>query len=95
MTKNSKPRLRSEAWWDDLIALYLERFPNHDLTREEPQSGQPIIGIAQTGSDFVPCKRRSHVHVEPLEKVHKALDHLLQGKVKGRTVWLVGLLSHI
>src|SRR5499427_9048445 len=54
--------LRSQAWWDDpanpeMTALYLERFLNFGLTREELQSGRPIIGIAQTGSDLVPCNR--------------------------------------
>src|SRR5262249_21818636 len=37
--------------------LYLERFLNYGLTRQELQSGRPIIGIAQTGSDLVPCNR--------------------------------------
>jgi dihydroxy-acid dehydratase len=30
---------------------------NYGLTREELQSGKPIIGIAQTGSDLTPCNR--------------------------------------
>ena len=33
-----------------MTALYLERYLNFGLTREELQSGKPIIGIAQTGS---------------------------------------------
>lgn len=54
--------LRSRAWFDDPAhpdntALYLERYLNFGLTREELQSGQPIIGIAQTGSDLSPCNR--------------------------------------
>ncbi len=57
-----KGRLRSRAWWDNphnlsMTALYLERFMNYGLTREELQSGKPIIGIAQTGSDLSPCNR--------------------------------------
>ena len=40
-----------------MTALYLERFLNYGLTRKELQSGRPIIGIAQTGSDLVPCNR--------------------------------------
>jgi dihydroxy-acid dehydratase len=56
------PTLRSQAWWNDatnpeMTALYLERFLNFGITREELQSGRPIIGIAQTGSDLVPCNR--------------------------------------
>jgi dihydroxy-acid dehydratase len=30
---------------------------NYGITREELQSGKPIIGIAQTGSDLAPCNR--------------------------------------
>jgi dihydroxy-acid dehydratase len=55
-------RLRSRDWFsnpDDpgMTALYLERYLNYALTREELQSGRPIIGIAQTGSDLSPCNR--------------------------------------
>ncbi|SDJ74191.1 dihydroxy-acid dehydratase [Nonomuraea maritima] len=58
----TKPPLRSQAWWDnagnsEMTALYLERFLNFGLTPAELQSGRPIIGIAQTGSDLVPCNR--------------------------------------
>ena len=54
--------LRSQAWWDnsdhpEMTALYLERFLNYGLTAAELQSGRPIIGIAQTGNDLVPCNR--------------------------------------
>src|SRR5262252_7917429 len=61
--------LRSQAWWDDpanpeMTALYLERFLNFGLTRNELQSGRPIIGIAQTGSDLVPCNRHHLVLAE-------------------------------
>ena len=40
-----------------MTVFYLERFLNDGLTREELQSGRPITGIAQTGSDLVPCNR--------------------------------------
>jgi dihydroxy-acid dehydratase len=55
-------RLRSRQWFDnpdnpDMTALYLERTMNYGLTLEELQSGRPIIGIAQTGSDISPCNR--------------------------------------
>jgi dihydroxy-acid dehydratase len=40
-----------------MTALYLERYLNYGLTRDELQSGKPIIGIAQSGSDLVPCNR--------------------------------------
>ncbi|MGO9740755.1 MAG: IlvD/Edd family dehydratase [Roseiarcus sp.] len=54
--------LRSRAWFDnpvnpDMTALYLERYLNYGVSREELQSGKPIIGIAQTGSDLSPCNR--------------------------------------
>ncbi len=56
------PRLRSRAWFDDphnadMTALYLERYLNFGLTLTELQSGRPIVGIAQTGSDLSPCNR--------------------------------------
>lgn len=59
-------KLRSRAWFDnpdntDMTALYLERYMNYGLTREELQSGKPIIGIAQTGSDLSPCNRHHMV----------------------------------
>jgi dihydroxy-acid dehydratase len=71
MTDNGKRRLRSQDWWDnplepDMTALYLERQLNFGLTREELQSGRPIIGIAQTGSDVAPCNRH---HVELAARV--------------------------
>jgi len=63
--------LRSQQWWDnsanpDMTALYLERYLNFGLTRHELQSGRPIIGIAQTGSDLVPCNRH---HLALAERV--------------------------
>src|SRR6478609_2338870 len=65
MTKPSaaqKKKLRSRKWFDnpdnpDMTALYLERYMNYGLTREELASGKPIIGIAQSGSDLSPCNR--------------------------------------
>ena len=54
--------LRSRRWFDNpanpgMTALYLERYLNFGLTREELQGNRPIIGIAQTGSDLSPCNR--------------------------------------
>jgi dihydroxy-acid dehydratase len=64
--KDAKGRLRSRAWFDtpenpDMTALYLERYMNYGISREELQSGKPIIGIAQTGSDLSPCNRHHMV----------------------------------
>lgn len=55
-------KLRSRLWWDNpdnpaMTALYIERYLNYGLTRHELQSGKPVIGIAQTGSDLSPCNR--------------------------------------
>ncbi len=68
-TPASKRRLRSREWFDipeniDVMALYLERYMNFGLTLEELQSGKPIDGIAQTGSDLSPCNRHHLVLAE-------------------------------
>jgi len=79
MSKSSdnknKKKLRSRAWFDnpdnpDMTALYLERYLNYGLTREELQSGKPIIGIAQTGSDLSPCNRH---HIELAKRVREGI----------------------
>ncbi|HZR34975.1 MAG TPA: IlvD/Edd family dehydratase [Nevskia sp.] len=59
---DEKRKLRSADWFNDLTqpvdtALYIERYLNFGLTREELQSGRPVIGIAQSGSDLSPCNR--------------------------------------
>ena len=59
--------LRSRKWFDnpddrEMTALYLERYLNYGLTREELQADRPIIGIAQTGSDLSPCNL-SLIHI--------------------------------
>lgn len=64
-----KPKLRSRFWFNNpsnpgMTALYMERYPNYGLTREELQSEKPIIGIAQTGSDISACNRH-HLQLEP------------------------------
>ena len=58
----SKIKLRSQNWFNNpdnpgMTALYIERYLNFGLTRKELQSGKPIIGIAQSGSDLSPCNR--------------------------------------
>ena len=57
-----KKNLRSAQWFNnpkdpEMTAIYLERYLNYGLTRKELQSGNPIIGIAQSGSDLSPCNR--------------------------------------
>ncbi|MGV6395775.1 IlvD/Edd family dehydratase [Pseudomonas caspiana] len=71
MTDTPKRPLRSQQWFDDpehadMTALYVERYMNYGLTRDELQSGRPIIGIAQTGSDLTPCNRH---HIELAQRV--------------------------
>lgn len=72
MTTSKKPtELRSQNWFNnpddmEMTALYLERYLNYGLTREELTSGKPIIGIAQTGSDLSPCNRH---HIELSKRV--------------------------
>lgn len=74
-TPPPRPRLRSRDWFDnperwDMTALYLERFMNYGTTPEELQSGKPIIGIAQSGSDLSPCNR---VHVDLAKRVRDGI----------------------
>jgi dihydroxy-acid dehydratase len=68
--KPARP-FRSRDWFDapnriDMAALYIERFMNYGLTREELRSGRPIIGIAQSGSDIAPCNR---IHLELVHRI--------------------------
>jgi dihydroxy-acid dehydratase len=74
VTAPKKP-LRSQLWFDDrshpsMTALYLERYLNYGLTLDELRSGRPIIGIAQTGSDLVPCNRH---HLALAERVKEGI----------------------
>lgn len=67
--------LRSRKWFmnkdnPEMTALYLERYLNYGLTREELQSGKPIIAIAQTGSDLSPCNRH---HIELTKRVRDGI----------------------
>ncbi len=75
MTKVSMDDLRSRKWFMnsenlEMTALYLERYLNYGLTRAELQSGKPIIGIAQTGSDLSPCNRH---HIELSKRVRDGI----------------------
>ena len=74
MDTNGK-RLRSQSWWSNsdnpgMTALYLERYMNYGLSREELQSGSPIIGIAQTGNDLAPCNRH---HIQLADRVRAGI----------------------
>jgi dihydroxy-acid dehydratase len=72
---DKSPALRSQLWFNNpddpaMTALYLERYLNYGYTREELQSGKPIIGIAQTGSDLSPCNRH---HIELAKRVREGI----------------------
>ncbi len=69
-------KLRSQAWYNNpenpgMTALYLERQLNFGITLDELQSGKPIIGIAQTGSDLSPCNRH---HIELAKRVREGIN---------------------
>ena len=72
---HGKRRLRSTLWFDNpdnpgMTALYIERYLNFGLTPGELRSGKPIIGIAQTGSDLVPCNRH---HLDLAKRVRDGI----------------------
>jgi dihydroxy-acid dehydratase len=73
--KSRKRPLRSQLWFDNpdnpgMTALYLERYLNYGLTREELTAGKPIVGIAQTGSDLSPCNRH---HLQLADRVRAGI----------------------
>lgn len=70
-----KRRLRSEDWLNnpaepEQTAIYVERLLNYGLTRDELQSGRPMIAIAQTGSDITPCNRH---HIQLAQRVKEGI----------------------
>ncbi|UCH48470.1 MAG: dihydroxy-acid dehydratase family protein [Betaproteobacteria bacterium] len=73
--KRDPSRLRSRQWFKnpanpEMTALYIERYMNWGITREELQSGAPIIGIAQSGSDLSPCNRH---HLELAKRTREGI----------------------
>ena len=73
--KQDPSKLRSRKWFanpdnPNMTALYLERYMNFGLKREELQAGKPIIGIAQSGSDLSPCNRH---HLELAHRVREGV----------------------
>lgn len=68
-------KLRSARWFNSdsnpgMTALYIERYLNYGMTREELMSGKPVIGIAQSGSDIAPCNRH---HLELAKRVREGI----------------------
>src|ERR1022692_4435424 len=75
LTGVTRRKLRSQEWFNNphnpgMTALYLERYLNYGLTRQELQAGKPIIGIAQTGNDLSPCNRH---HIELAHRVREGI----------------------
>jgi len=73
--KKTKTRLRSREWFGipgdpSETAGYVERYTNYGISAAELRSGKPIIGIAQTGSDLVPCNR---VHMNLAHRVRDGI----------------------
>ncbi|MEC8869671.1 MAG: IlvD/Edd family dehydratase [Pseudomonadota bacterium] len=74
MTETSR-RLRSREWFDipgdpSATATHIERYTNFGISAAELRSGNPIIGIAQTGSDLVPCNR---IHVDLVRRIRDGI----------------------
>ena len=75
MVSNFKKRLRSREWFDvpndpSTTAIHLERYTNFGISVQELRSGKPIIGIAQTGSDLVPCNR---IHLDLARRIREGI----------------------
>lgn len=75
ITTTGDRQLRSSKWLnraDDraMSALYMDRYLNYGLTREELMSDKPIIGIANSGSDLAPCNR---YHLELEKRVREGI----------------------
>jgi len=75
MSTPEQSALRSRRWFNNpadpgMTAMYVERYMNYGITREELQSGKPIIGIAQTGSDLCPCNRH---HIDLAKRVRDGI----------------------
>ena len=72
---STKSPLRSSHWFTTTAdpataALHVERYTNFGITAAELRSGKPIIGIAQTGSDLVPCNR---IHLALTDRVRDGI----------------------
>ena len=75
MAAKKTSRLRSREWFNisgdpSATALHVERYTNFGISSEELRSGKPIIGIAQTGSDLVPCNR---IHMNLAQRVREGI----------------------
>ncbi|RMJ26080.1 Dihydroxy-acid dehydratase [Aspergillus sp. HF37] len=73
-SKSKSRKLRSAQWFNNadpgMSALYIERYLNYGVTRDELMSGKPVVGIAQSGSDLAPCNRH---HLELVKRVREGI----------------------
>lgn len=74
-SQTAPPHLRSKEWFDrkdqhGIGLVYIDRYLNFGLTKDELMCGKPIIGIAQTGSDISPCNRH---HLILAERVREGI----------------------
>lgn len=75
MSDEQQNSFRSARWFNNpadpgMTALYLERYLNFGISYRELQSGRPVIGIAQTGSDLVPCNRH---HIDLARRIRDGI----------------------
>jgi dihydroxy-acid dehydratase len=68
-------KFRSANWFNnpsnrEMNALYTDRYLNYGLTITELNSGLPVIGIAQSGSDIAPCNR---YHLDLAKRVREGI----------------------
>src|SRR4051812_27198979 len=75
MTRTPARPFPSPDWFaapgrSDMAALYLERFMNYGVTRDELRCGKPVVGISQTGSDLNPCNR---IHLQLAQRVRDGI----------------------
>lgn len=95
LTTTSDKTLRSSKWLnraDDkaMSALYMDRYLNYGLTREELMSDRPIIGIANSGSDLAPCNRH---HLTLAKRVREGIRSAGGIAIEFPTVMLLDLVS--
>ena len=74
---DDKKKLRSQWWFDDphdigMTAMYVERYLNFGITREELRSGRPIIRARMSVPPLLSCQ-----HINRFQKrMHPQLRRL-------------------
>ncbi len=72
----TKRKYRSQLWFSNpdnlhMTANYVAWYLNDGTPRERLQSGKPIIGISQSGSDLTPCNK---IHRETVEEAKRGIE---------------------